>query len=223
MRVDFSALTFAAALAVGAMPGWAAAAPILDQADIPVSGVLSGTSSGFGVNQDAHLIQTFTVGLAGILTEFDLAIISTPLTPPGGFSVSLLDAADTELFTTHVDYSVAPNVFSTDWSAMPRFELGASAFAVAAGQQYQIVVRSDPNQPTGTVTWLTGVDNVGFSYAGGAGRVGYGFPPFEFGGDYGFRTYVDTAAVPEPGAWVLMILGFGVLGSAMRRRTAGLA
>ena len=29
-----------------------------------------------------------------------------------------------------------------------------------------------------------------------------------------------TSAVPEPGTWVMMILGFGGLGSAMRRRSA---
>ncbi len=32
----------------------------------------------------------------------------------------------------------------------------------------------------------------------------------------------QLAAVPEPGSWALMIAGFGLVGSAMRRRTAAL-
>ena len=31
---------------------------------------------------------------------------------------------------------------------------------------------------------------------------------------------VATGAVPEPGTWMLMILGFGAMGAAMRRKTA---
>lgn len=35
------------------------------------------------------------------------------------------------------------------------------------------------------------------------------------GGAAGLR--VDTAAIPEPGAWALMIMGFGLAGGALRR------
>lgn len=39
-------------------------------------------------------------------------------------------------------------------------------------------------------------------------------------GDLGFRTFVDTAitGVPEPGNWAMMIIGFGVIGAAARRK-----
>lgn len=220
MWFSFKTFVFAGMIAVAAGAGAASAAPTLDQADIPSSGALSGSSSGFGVNQRADLVQTFTVGLTGLLTEFDLAIIGTPLTPDGGFGVSLLDSADNALFSTHVDNHAAPNVFATDWASMLKFQLGSAAFDVAAGDTYRISVVSDPDMPAGTVTWLTGVDGAAFAYAGGEGRVGYGFPPYAFGGDYGFRTYVDAdaGAAPEPAAWVLMLLGFGVLGLAIRRR-----
>lgn len=35
-----------------------------------------------------------------------------------------------------------------------------------------------------------------------------------------FREVVQTAGVPEPASWTLMIAGFGLIGSALRRRTA---
>jgi hypothetical protein len=35
-----------------------------------------------------------------------------------------------------------------------------------------------------------------------------------------FRIWVDTICVPEPQTWAMMILGFGVVGGAMRRRRA---
>ncbi|MEG8037972.1 FxDxF family PEP-CTERM protein [Sphingomonas sp. LR60] len=38
-----------------------------------------------------------------------------------------------------------------------------------------------------------------------------------YGGNVAFRA---SAAVPEPGTWALMILGFGIVGYAMRRRPA---
>ena len=40
-----------------------------------------------------------------------------------------------------------------------------------------------------------------------------------------FQTFMDagTAAVPEPGAWALMILGFGGAGTVLRRRRSGFA
>lgn len=197
----------------------AQAASVVDQANIPASGALSGFSSGQGLDQDARLVQTFTVGVTGLMTQLDLAIIATPFTPSeGGFTVSLRSPLDVQLYSAHVPYSVAPNVFSTDWTAMPQFLLGASSFAVAAGDMYSIVVTADPNQPIGTVTWLRSAENVPFAYAGGQAFASYfGNPTIPLSGDFGFRTYVDTA-VPEPDGWALMILGFGVVGGASRRR-----
>ena len=37
-------------------------------------------------------------------------------------------------------------------------------------------------------------------------------------GDYSIDNIVFNGAVPEPSAWLLMILGFGTVGAAMRRR-----
>lgn len=38
--------------------------------------------------------------------------------------------------------------------------------------------------------------------------------------NYDTFTFVDSVAVPEPATWAMLILGFGALGSAMRRRSS---
>ena len=38
------------------------------------------------------------------------------------------------------------------------------------------------------------------------------------GSTLGGRTYMPTAAVPEPGTWALMLVGFGAMGVSLRRR-----
>jgi hypothetical protein len=40
--------------------------------------------------------------------------------------------------------------------------------------------------------------------------------------NYDNFTFVETGAVPEPATWAMLILGFGVLGNTMRRRSRGM-
>ncbi len=71
----------------------------------------------------------------------------------------------------------------------------------------------------------TALGNGRFSYTFG-GNAGY--DAFRFGSNLesadGFALQsISIAAVPEPVTWVMMILGFGVIGGALRRRTAATA
>jgi hypothetical protein len=54
-------------------------------------------------------------------------------------------------------------------------------------------------------------------YAFGQVYANPGYGSFS-GFDYTFRTYTSdvSAAVPEPGTWAMMLIGFGVVGGAMR-------
>jgi hypothetical protein len=45
----------------------------------------------------------------------------------------------------------------------------------------------------------------------------------EYASGYLLPDYIRSTAVPEPGAWVLMILGFGATAAALRRRRAAIA
>jgi hypothetical protein len=58
----------------------------------------------------------------------------------------------------------------------------------------------------------TGVDKVEFSISGGTPS---GLPG---GGDYFAIDNLSVDAVPEPASWAMMIVGFGLAGTAMRRR-----
>ena len=84
-------------------------------------------------------------------------------------------------------------------------------------------------------TVLTGISVFGF-HAGGAGDGGQGtfFFQFDAGAGVDVITITDrlnsnatglsnaalfqTGAVPEPGTWAMMLLGFGAMGVSMRRR-----
>jgi hypothetical protein len=59
---------------------------------------------------------------------------------------------------------------------------------------------------------IYGCNRAGFSYNG----CGLGEGAFR-------STALAPAAVPEPGAWALMILGFGGVGATLRRRREGFA
>ncbi|MBL8773534.1 MAG: PEP-CTERM sorting domain-containing protein [Phenylobacterium sp.] len=61
------------------------------------------------------------------------------------------------------------------------------------------------------------VDAFAFRGIDGGGRL---IKRFEFGGSYAILAAqaTETGGVPEPGTWVLMILGFGAAGAMLRRR-----
>ncbi|WP_411289087.1 choice-of-anchor R domain-containing protein [Phenylobacterium sp.] len=95
-----------------------------------------------------------------------------------------------------------------------------SATTLSAGATYYFILG------------VTGGGSVGWSYAEGNDQTGPGtFGNYEysfdqaatwtnFGGDNPYLMEINVAGVPEPAAWALMILGFGVAGVALRRSRA---
>ena len=95
---------------------------------------------------------------------------------------------------------------------------GETIFAVHFGASF--VKKNFPNQDWSNVTgyWLVDLGNVEVTSIQLNDTQGFSNAVlFSTGG--GFTT---TGGVPEPGTWMLMLLGFFGIGAVMRRRTTGL-
>ena len=58
-------------------------------------------------------------------------------------------------------------------------------------------------------------------YNDGANGAVFGFPGFE--NEPNVETWVVRNAIPEPGTWAMLIAGFGLVGTALRRRAHAIA
>lgn len=223
------ALSLVAALAT-ALP--ASAGVVLDQSSLVGDGFTfpSYQYSSFApgpASPPYGYAQSVTVGVTGQLDSISLALMNqsggaVPLTLRIFAGVPFSIAQPT-LYTG--DYSAQPFSISlgvyVPWSTLPTIDLSAANLQVTAGQVLTFVLTSSTiHYDVGLLNYVNGVP---YTYAGGdkyavvnGGAVALTQP---FGGDFAFRTFVDVGgAVPEPGAWLLMIAGFALTGAAMRRR-----
>ena len=112
------------------------------------------------------------------------------------------------------------------------WSINFSAPVTRAGAWFAFEAHSDPGSPLASLwAFLDGVpvDTIDV-FAYGPRFIGFDAPMFNelrvtnvLGRDFimdGLRFEPYVASVPEPGAWALMILGFGLAGAGLRRRTA---
>lgn len=86
-----------------------------------------------------------------------------------------------------------------------------------------IVSNLTPYIGTGTIAVTNGITNFASNVTttvGGAGNAT--FTSGQVDGDFTV-TYAFIDNLPEPGTWVTMIMGFGLIGTAMRKRQASVA
>ena len=98
----------------------------------------------------------------------------------------------------------------------------ASDFTATAGVTYWLGIHASSNFDRDDIYWVTTAGNgtsTGHESDGGT------FDNWSDNGqEHAFYLRGDrTTAVPEPGAWALMILGFGAAGAALRQRRRALA
>jgi len=101
-------------------------------------------------------------------------------------------------------------------------ELGGNAYL--PGSSKIGVVDEDGNFESGWVPSYATVEGYGFNWLR-VGELWAGGAAMEQSFDlYDFKvTGTQGPAVPEPATWALMILGFGLVGAAMRRRSFAVA
>jgi hypothetical protein len=188
-----------------------------------------------------YAYQTWTVGQAGKLAQVDL--VSSPSSaysddggfytggPPFPFDVTLTILGGGTAFTPGnvVLGSITMSANDIVGQGVTAFDFSDQHIAAAAGTllTWRMSVEACPALYCAQV-WSNTND---FSFSGGGNTNGYagGGAFVEENGvlynfshvDLNFRTWM--AAVPEPGTWSLMILGFMGVGGALRRQRPQIA
>jgi hypothetical protein len=208
VRVRGVGASLVLALAIG---GTARAAIVVDQSDIPLTGVVdTGAPSpnhfanGGSPVQGTRLGQSFSVGQTGALSEIDLALFKILVNdaPAADVQFDVRDTSNRVLFSTDIAGS-AISLFgfgTTLWEQAPRVDVSAANLQVTAGEELWFTVAPIPG--------AFGVAPVLFDSAGGS-VITYptgelfnfttgGAPVFGSTGDYGFRTFVNVPDVIPP-------------------------
>lgn len=212
-------VAFAAALTM--LAGSASATVVLDQASVPEEGVAFALNAGGLVPSNAPLGQSFTVGVTGVLDHIDIGLFTQGGASANPVTIKLLNNSGGVLLSRDYDAATVPalSLGGTLWQDLFRFDVSSANVQVTAGQILKWSIYSPGQYPHVSIIYQD--DNSTIQYAGGdALTFYYGPTGHPFTTDFAFRTYVDDglAGVPEPSTWGLMLLGFGLGGTALRTR-----
>ena len=172
------------------IPEAGAASGILDQTSLPYDMV-----SGFAVNSDFDVAQTFTAGRTGFLDTIELALRDEGTLDGGRFTIAVVPTDASGLPAGAPLASRTIDACRTGIGASP-FEIHfGPAAAIAAGTRYAIVASLAPNSPRGpAMAWLKGS-----AYANGDAFTrerSAPNPTWTPDEDAGFSTYVSATAPP---------------------------
>lgn len=238
-----------AALALGllAIPFPAQAALVLDQQATaqPKPGfVLRGSSvfyqPSFAVGRLGQM-QSVTAGTSGLLSKVDFQMFRSAGFPDLAFSISIVDGEPgltgpiNRVGTRNFTKGELPTLDEIANGGFFSVDVSAFGYEVTPGQKFSLLLELPPKETSPTSPtisgpfWIYGIepDDLSFyppgfiTYAGGFNTVIESDGVRQItGADRGFRTFVETSAIPEPSSWALMIAGFGLAGATLRQRRA---
>jgi hypothetical protein len=144
---------------------------------------------------------------------YDLGTLTNGLTLGGAMHTGAGSFSDVFTFTltslSNVDFSGFSKAFTMEmYSVGASIDLGAVSF-----KKFSLTT------PAGTIGSSTSGHSFSFggeSLAAGTYSLGISGKTTGFGGIYGVG--LNTAAVPEPGEWAMMLAGLGLVGVVARRR-----
>lgn len=201
------------------------AAPALAQEIIaPTSAAINSGGPGFGSINDTRNQSGLSSNYVSGVTNFDAYIATNPthtLVFSGAEWFSNIGSSAT------VTYDLG-SIFSIDRFALWNEEVSGigtfDLFTSTNGVDFASILTASPvNNPDGSA-YGAQIFDFAATDARYARLAMSNCPqaPSSFNscaiGEVAFRTAAVAGAVPEPGTWAMMLLGFGAIGSSMRRR-----
>jgi hypothetical protein len=176
----------------------------------------TGGSTFTGFNSDETIGWTFSTGSA--LSVTSIGWFSTDGSIDANHQIGIWDSMGSLLGSATVTPGAPDGTGFRYTSVTP--------FSLASGQQYFIGGRDligDGDNYISSVSSLTTNSAITFlGTARSSNGSGFAFPNIvnnvTLNGRFGPNFQFDVNAVPEPATWGMMILGFGMVGGAMRRR-----
>jgi len=216
----------AAVFLIGSLPGSCRAALIFDQGFDPTGQITLSSSFG-GINSNQDIAQSFQVGMNGTLGEVDLYLHRFTATPVGGNLVfELRRLTGTGLPSNAPGDSLlqilipSTNVGTTN--GFLDINVSSANLQVTAGEGLAIVLHADSGTPSNLTYIWAGQNNNPYANGMAFEQVvgNHSWDSITPTADLGFRTYLTTSAVPEPGSITLGAIGaLFLVGYRWRKRT----
>jgi PEP-CTERM motif len=185
------------------------------------------SGGGSFVSSDQLLSQTFTVGQSGLLAQVDVEVQLATIPPTDGLILSILGTTGGATDSSNVlgSVSISPSSvqpFDSSNGTFVSADVSGLGISVAPGD----VLALELTYPTGAGAYVWWDTDIGSGYSGG--REFFVRPPSTTWIDLdpydaGFRTWVETAPVPEPSSFMLLSIGCCGLFSFGRKRKRKLA
>jgi hypothetical protein len=194
-------------------PLLALSSPVLDQFQTNMSG-------GYSYFDWVSVAQTFTAGLSGKLDHIEVGMVSGYMHfPTYPTYVEIWNTNSSGAPGNVIGSVFIENGFSWFWNTI---DFAANDIYLEAGTQYSIVLQNHDKVLSGSTNGVA-ITLGSNSYTGGTFWHRYFSGAWQidsFNGsetDMQFKTYMDTAMVPEPTTLLLLSPGLGVIGLAAWR------